>query len=75
MSHPFARLGIERLASLCSGYPSGYPDLSAPLVARDARLCFACQIMVPVERIELSASPLPRECSTSELYGRSGSIE
>ena len=26
--------------------------------------------MVPMDRIELSASPLPRECSTPELHGR-----
>ncbi len=26
--------------------------------------------MVPTERFELSTSPLPRECSTSELCGR-----
>mgnify|MGYP000138535428 CR=1 FL=1 len=28
--------------------------------------------MVLLERIELSTSPLPRECSTSELQQRSG---
>ncbi len=31
--------------------------------------------MVPPERIELSASPLPRECSTTELRRHGGAIE
>lgn len=30
--------------------------------------------MVPMDRIELSASPLPRECSTPELHGRTVGI-
>ena len=28
--------------------------------------------MVPMERIERSTSPLPRECSATELHGRPG---
>lgn len=32
------------------------------------------EIMVLLERIELSTSPLPRECSTSELQQRRGRV-
>jgi hypothetical protein len=30
--------------------------------------------MVLLDRIELSASPLPRECSTTELQQRTGAL-
>lgn len=36
------------------------------------RFRFAKDAMVLLERIELSTSPLPRECSTSELQQRRG---
>ena len=31
--------------------------------------------MEPIPRIELGTSPLPRECSTAELYGRKSNYE
>ena len=32
-------------------------------------------VLVPMTRIERVTSPLPRECSTTELHGRSGLLE
>ena len=39
------------------------------------RFRFATNAMVLLERIELSTSPLPRECSASELQQRPMSAE
>src|SRR5690606_18223825 len=42
------------------------------ILARQSKTHCAYQkkYMVPMARIELAASPLPRECSTTELHGQ-----
>src|SRR5512147_2010810 len=51
-------------------YPGGYPRVSTASGGPDRiqlGSCFHVRKLVLPERIELSTSPLPRECSTTEL--------
>ncbi len=76
----------ERLGKLCTGFvrnlvsnarfvPASFCELRDQTTRNSGlNICFYKEIMVLLERIELSTSPLPRECSTSELQQRCGRV-
>ena len=54
----------------CDTSPSAQQMYSAPALPQKSIIGILEKCMVLLERIELSTSPLPRECSTSELQQR-----